>query len=101
MVYLICLLYSKLLENQVLVEILVKLNKTLNKYNLLPAGDSNINTLTSTSDSSNKPRSFYKSHRFVTGLSDCHKYFVGILRTSLQKLSPKYVTYRKPKKLPS
>ena len=30
----------------------------------------------------NKPKSFYKSHSFVTGLSDCHKLIVSILRTS-------------------
>ena len=29
----------------------------------------------------NKPKSFYKSHSFVTGLSDCHKLIVSILRS--------------------
>ena len=42
----------------------------------------------------NKPRSLYKSHSFVTGLSDCHKLVANILRTSFQKLPPKFVTYR-------
>ena len=37
----------------------------------------------------NKPKSFYKSHSFVTGLSECHKLIVSILRTSFQKLPPK------------
>ena len=35
-----------------------------------------------------KTDSFYKSHSFVTGLSDCHKLIVSILRTSFQKLPP-------------
>ena len=101
------------------------LNKALNEYdNLLFAGDLNINTLTPTSDSSNhlsdlndlfsltnlvtdstcfksnkgsltdlmltnKPKSFYKSHSFVTGFS--------ILRTSFQKLPPKFVICRNQK----
>ena len=39
----------------------------------------------------NKPKSFYKSHSFVTGFSDCHKPIVNILRTSFQKLPPKFV----------
>ena len=38
----------------------------------------------------NKPKSFYKSHSFVTGLSECHKLIVSILRTSFQKLPPKF-----------
>ena len=42
----------------------------------------------------NKPKSFYKSHSFVTGLSDWHKLIVSILRTSFQKLPPKFVIYR-------
>ena len=42
----------------------------------------------------NKPKSFYKSHSFVTGLSASHKLIVSILRTSLQKLPPKFVIYR-------
>ena len=45
----------------------------------------------------NKPNSFYKSHCFVTGLSDCHKLIVNILRTSFQKLPPKFVIYRNHK----
>ena len=36
----------------------------------------------------NKTESFYKSYSFVTGLSDCHKLIVSILRTSFQKLPP-------------
>ena len=44
-----------------------------------------------------KPKSFYKSHSFVAGLSDCHKPIVSILRTSLQKLPPKFVIYRNQK----
>ena len=47
---------------------------------------------------SNQPKSFYKSHSSVTGLSDCHKLIVSILRTSLQKLPPKFVIYRNKKK---
>ena len=42
----------------------------------------------------NKPKSFYKSHSFVTCLSDCHKLIVSIPRTSFQKLPHKFVTYR-------
>ena len=45
----------------------------------------------------NKPKSFYKSHSFVTGLSDCHKLIVSILRTSFQKPPPKFVIYRNKK----
>ena len=45
----------------------------------------------------NKPKSFYKSHSFVTGLSDYHKLVVSILRTSFQKLPPKFVIYRNQK----
>ena len=45
----------------------------------------------------NKPKSFYKSHSFVTGLSDCHKLIVSILRTSFQKLPPNFVMYRNQK----
>ena len=44
-----------------------------------------------------KPKSFYKSHSFVTGLSDCHKLIVSILRTSIQTLPPKFVIYRNEK----
>ena len=47
----------------------------------------------------NEPRSFYKSHSFVTGLSNCHELVVSILRTSFQKRPPKFVTYRSQKKL--
>ena len=43
----------------------------------------------------NKPKSFYKFHSFVTGLSDCHKLIVSILRTSFQKFSPKFVWEQK------
>ena len=79
------------------------LNKPLNEYdNLLLARDLNINTLRPNSDSSNhlykgslidlmltnKLPSFYKSHSFVTGLGDCHKLIVSILRTSFQKFPP-------------
>ena len=45
----------------------------------------------------NKPKSFYKSHSFVKGLSGCHKLIVSILRTSFQKLPPKFVIYRNQK----
>ena len=45
----------------------------------------------------NKPKSFYKSHSFVTGLSDCHKLIENILRTSFQKFPPKFVIYRNQK----
>ena len=45
----------------------------------------------------NKPKSFYESHSFVTGLSDCHKLIVSILRTSFQKLPPKFVIHRNQK----
>ena len=45
----------------------------------------------------NKPKSFYRSHSFVTGLSDCHKLIVSILRTLFQKLPPKFVIYRNQK----
>ena len=45
----------------------------------------------------NKPKSFYKSHSFVTSLSDCHKLIISILRTSFQKLPPKLVIYRNQK----
>ena len=41
----------------------------------------------------NKGKSFYKSHSFVTGLSDCYKLTVNILRTSFQKLPPTFVVY--------
>ena len=39
----------------------------------------------------NKPKSFYKFHSFVAGLSDYHKLIVSILRTSFQKFPPKFV----------
>ena len=45
----------------------------------------------------NKPKSFYKSHSFVTGLSDCHKLIVSILRTSFQKHPCQSITYRNQK----
>ena len=46
----------------------------------------------------NKPKSFYKSHSFVTGLSDCRKLLiVNILRTPFQKLPTKFVIYRNQK----
>ena len=45
----------------------------------------------------NKPKSFYKSHSFVTGLSDCHKLIVSFLRTSFQKLPSKFLIYRNQK----
>ena len=45
----------------------------------------------------NKPKSFYKSFSFVTGLSDYHKLIVSILRTSFEKLPPKFVIYRNQK----
>ena len=45
----------------------------------------------------NKAKIFYKSHSFFTGLSDCHKLIVSILRTSFQKLPPKFVIYRNQK----
>ena len=45
----------------------------------------------------NKAISFYKSHSFVTGLSNCHKLIVSILRSSFQKLPPKFVIYRNQK----
>ena len=45
----------------------------------------------------NKPKSFHKSHSFVTGISDCHKLIVSILITSFKKLPPKFVIYRTQK----
>ena len=45
----------------------------------------------------NNPIGFYKSHSFVTGLSNCHKLIVSILRSSFQKLPPKSVIYRNQK----
>ena len=39
----------------------------------------------------NKLESFYKSHSFVTDLSDCHKL---VVITPFQRLPPKFVTYR-------
>ena len=39
----------------------------------------------------NKAKSFYKSHSFATGLSDWHKLIVSSLRTSFQKLPPRFV----------
>ena len=45
----------------------------------------------------NKSKSFYKSHSFVTGLSCCHKLIVSILRNLFQKLPPKFVIYRNHK----
>ena len=45
----------------------------------------------------NKPKSFYNSHSFVSGLSDCHKLIVSILRTLFHKLPPKFVIYRNQK----
>ena len=45
----------------------------------------------------NKPQSFYKFHSFVTCLSDYHRLIVSILRTSFQKLPPKFVIYRNQK----
>ena len=45
----------------------------------------------------NKPKSFYKSHSFVAGLSDWHKLTVSVRRTSFQKLPPKFVIYRNQK----
>ena len=44
-----------------------------------------------------KPKSFYKSHSFVTDLSDCHKLIVSITKTSFQKLPPKFLIYRNQK----
>ena len=44
----------------------------------------------------NKPKSFYKSHSFVTGLSGCHKLIVSILSTS-SNTSTKFVIYRNQK----
>ena len=46
---------------------------------------------------SNKPKNFYKSHSFVTGLSHCHNLIASILSTSFQKLPPKFVIYRSQK----
>ena len=46
----------------------------------------------------NKTGCFHKSHSFVTVLSDCHQLFMRILRTSFQKLPPKFVTYGNMKK---
>ena len=45
----------------------------------------------------NKLKSFYKSHSFVKGLSECHKLIVSIFRTSFEKLPPKFVIYRNQK----
>ena len=44
-----------------------------------------------------KPKSFYKCHSFVTGLSHCHNLIASILSTSFQKLPPKFVIYRSQK----
>ena len=44
-----------------------------------------------------KPKSFYKSHSFVTGLSDCHNLIVSFYRNSFQKLPPKFIIYRNKK----
>ena len=45
----------------------------------------------------NQPKSFYKSHSFIISLSDCHRLIVSFLRTSFQKLPPKFVIYRNQK----
>ena len=46
----------------------------------------------------NKPKNFYKSHNFVTGLNDCRKLLiVNILRASFQKRPTKFVIYRNQK----
>ena len=45
----------------------------------------------------NKPKSFYKSHSFVTGLSGSHRLIASIIRTLSQKLPPKFVIYRNQK----
>ena len=42
----------------------------------------------------NKPRSFQKTQNFVTGISDCHKLILTVLRSSFKKLPPKTVFYR-------
>ena len=42
----------------------------------------------------NKPRSFQKTQNFVTGISDCHKLIITVLRASFKKLPPKVVVYR-------
>ena len=87
------------------------LNKALNKYdNLLLAGDSNINTLRPTSDSSNHLSHLNDTFSFInlvsdstcfksnkSTLSNCHKLIMSIVRTSFQKLPPKFVIYRNQK----
>ena len=45
----------------------------------------------------NKPTKFYKSYSLVTCLSDCRKLIVSVLRTSFQKRTPNFVTYRNKK----
>ena len=45
----------------------------------------------------NKPKSLYKPHSFVAGLSNCHKLIVSIPRASFQKVPPKFVVYRNQK----
>ena len=37
---------------------------------------------------SNKPKNFYKSHSFVTGLSHCHNLIASILSTSFKNFHP-------------
>ena len=46
----------------------------------------------------NKPKRFQKTQTFVTGLSDCHKLTLTILRSFFKKLPPKTITYRDHKK---
>ena len=42
----------------------------------------------------NKLRNFQKTQNFVTGISDCHKLILTILRSSFKKLQPKIDIYR-------
>ena len=42
----------------------------------------------------NKPHSFLKSFTVCTGLSDCHKMAVGVLKSHSPNMKPKEITYR-------
>ena len=42
----------------------------------------------------NNPRSFFKTSSFLTGLSDCHKLVLSVLKTTFCKSTPNEITYR-------
>ena len=42
----------------------------------------------------NNPRSFFKTNTFFTGLSDCHKLFSSVFKTTFCKSKPKEITDR-------